>query len=73
MKKMAVTLIGSTLTLIGAIFILLPGPAFLFLPVGLALLSLEYPWAKIWLKKTQRLMRASAVKLDAWIGQLRRR
>lgn len=63
-KNTLISLLGFILVAIGLIFILLPGPAFLFLPVGLALLSLQYDWAKVWLKRCQRLMRKSAVQLD---------
>lgn len=49
-KRTALTLLGFVCLLLGAIFILLPGPAVLFIPLGLALLSLEFDWAKIWLK-----------------------
>ncbi|GLX83997.1 hypothetical protein tloyanaT_02490 [Thalassotalea loyana] len=73
MKKIAITVIGGFLTFIGAVFILVPGPAFLFLPIGLAVLSLEYPLARQWLRKTQRVMRDSARKLDEWIYRLKRR
>ena len=57
---------------IGIIFILVPGPAVIFLPLGLALLSTEYLWANRWLKKSQRLMRKSAEKLDRFFAKFRR-
>lgn len=66
-KKSVITMVGGALTALGVIFIVVPGPAILFLPVGLAILSLEYPWAKRWLKKCQRMMSTSARKLDAWL------
>ncbi len=68
-----VTVIGGFLSILGAIFIVLPGPAFLFLPVGLGILSLEHEWAKGWLKHCQRWMRKSAVQADKWIAQLSRK
>lgn len=64
MKNSLITLVGFILVAIGLIFILLPGPAIIFLPLGLALLSLKYDWAKVWLKRCQRMMRKSAVQLD---------
>jgi len=66
-----VNIVGGFLTLVGAIFIVLPGPAFLFLPIGLAILSLEHAWAKVWLRRCQRLMRNGAVKFDGMIRQLK--
>lgn len=59
-------LLGGLFLLIGLIFILLPGPAVIFIPLGLALLSLHFDWAKRWLKKSQVVMRNSAQKMDAW-------
>lgn len=72
-KKMIITLIGGLLVFMGVVFVIVPGPAVLFLPAGLALLSLEYPWAKLWLKKCQRLMRKGAEQLDNWVTRLKRR
>lgn len=38
--------VGFTLLLGGIAMLVLPGPAFLVIPVGLALLSLEFAWAE---------------------------
>ena len=70
-RKIAITIIGSILTLLGIILIVLPGPAWLLLPIGLAILSLEYDWAKKWLKKSQAYMTRSAYWLDKKIRQFR--
>jgi len=70
LKYWLINIIGGLLTLVGAIFIVLPGPAFLFLPVGLAVLSLEHSWAKVWLRRCQHMMRNGAVKLDNLIARL---
>jgi len=64
LRKALITIVGGVLTLTGASLIILPGPAWLLLPVGLAILSLEYPWAKVWLRKSQRQLNASATWLD---------
>ncbi|RTR39588.1 tellurium resistance protein TerC [Shewanella canadensis] len=64
LRKTMITISGGVLTLVGAALLILPGPAWLLLPVGLAILSLEYPWAKVWLRKSQRQLRASAAWLD---------
>jgi len=72
-KKVLTILAGGTCIFIGLFFILLPGPAVIFLPLGLALLSIEYVWAKVWLRKVQNWFRASAVKADQSILWLKRR
>ena len=48
---------GFTLLLAGVAMMVLPGPAFLVIPVGLALLSLEFCWA-------QRLLDRSLVEAE---------
>ncbi len=64
MKKILITLAGGLLTLLGLVFVILPGPSFIFLIPGLMLLSLEYPQARKWLKVTQKMMHKSAQWLD---------
>ena len=73
MRKILITFVGGLLAFMGLVFVLVPGPAFLFLPVGLAILSLEYPLAKKWLKKCQRWMRKGAEQTDRMLGKLKRR
>ena len=63
-RKLAITLVGGFLLLLGLVLIVLPGPAVLVIPIALAILSLEYPLAKVWLKKSQRLLSQSAQRLD---------
>ena len=72
-KKWLITVSGGFLVFIGTLFILLPGPAFLFIPIGLAILSLEYEVARIWLKKSQKVMKKSAIKTDEFIATCRRK
>ncbi|SEK94857.1 Putative transmembrane protein (PGPGW) [Colwellia chukchiensis] len=72
-KRLIVSVVGGILLLLGMIFILLPGPAVIFIPLGLALLSLEYDWAKIWLRKCQSYFRAAAVKADQSLYWLRKK
>ncbi|MCL1145841.1 PGPGW domain-containing protein [Shewanella sp. 10N.261.52.F9] len=64
MRKLLITIIGGSLTILGAALIILPGPAWLLLPIGLAVLSLEYTWARHWLKKSQAHMNKTARWLD---------
>jgi uncharacterized protein (TIGR02611 family) len=39
-------IVGSTLLAAGLAMLVLPGPAFVVIPIGLALLSLEFAWAE---------------------------
>lgn len=71
LRKLIVTIIGSVITLLGVALIILPGPAWLLLPIGLAILSLEYEWARKWLKKSQSYMTQTAYWLDKKIRHIR--
>ncbi|HET7811126.1 MAG TPA: PGPGW domain-containing protein [Steroidobacteraceae bacterium] len=50
-KRIIIGIVGGTVLLIGIAMIVLPGPALVVIPVGLGILSLEFAWARIWLKK----------------------
>ena len=52
---MIVSVIGATVLLIGIALIVLPGPAFVVIPVGLAILATEYAWARRWLRKIRQI------------------
>jgi uncharacterized protein (TIGR02611 family) len=52
-KRIVVAVIGGTVLLVGVALIVLPGPAFLVIPAGLAILALEFAWARRWLKKAR--------------------
>jgi len=45
-KRIVVAVIGGTVTLIGIALIVLPGPAFIVIPIGLSILATEFLWAK---------------------------
>lgn len=50
-RRIVIGIVGGTLVLIGAVMIVTPGPALVVIPVGLAILSIEFAWARHWLKK----------------------
>jgi uncharacterized protein (TIGR02611 family) len=54
-KRVIVSVVGATVLLIGIALLVLPGPAFIVIPVGLAMLATEYAWARRWLKKARRV------------------
>ena len=45
-KRLIVTVIGFTVLAAGVAMIVLPGPAVLVVPVGLAILATEFIWAR---------------------------
>src|SRR5438552_18146684 len=54
-RRVIVTVIGATVLLIGVALLVLPGPAFVVIPVGLAILATEYAWARRWLKRARQI------------------
>jgi hypothetical protein len=53
-----VAVVGTTVVLIGVALIVLPGPAFVVIPIGLGILGLEFAWARLWLHRIQKSARA---------------
>ncbi len=45
-RKIAVAVIGGTVVVFGVALIVLPGPACLVIPLGLAILATEFAWAR---------------------------
>jgi uncharacterized protein (TIGR02611 family) len=54
-RRVIVSVVGATVLLIGVALLVLPGPAFIVIPIGLAILATEYAWARRWLKKVRQL------------------
>jgi uncharacterized protein (TIGR02611 family) len=54
-RRVIVSVIGVTVLLIGVALLVLPGPAFIVIPIGLAILATEYAWARRWLRKVRRM------------------
>lgn len=50
-RRIVVGIVGATVLLIGIVMLVTPGPALVVIPVGLAILSLEFAWARAWLKR----------------------
>lgn len=46
LRRAMVAVIGFTVLLIGIVMVVLPGPAVLVIPLGLAILATEFVWAK---------------------------
>jgi tellurite resistance protein TerC len=55
--------IGFTILIIGIFMIVLPGPAFIVIPLGLAILATEFVWAKKWLDKVKQKISEQKQKL----------
>lgn len=45
-RRVLITLVGGTVVLLGIAMLVLPGPAIVVIPVGLAILGVEWAWAR---------------------------
>jgi uncharacterized protein (TIGR02611 family) len=51
LKRLIIAVVGFTVLAIGIMLIVTPGPAIVVIPAGLAILSIEFAWARNLLKK----------------------
>ena len=68
-KKLFITALGGFILLIAALFVIIPGPAILLAPIGLAILSLEYDWARKYLRQCQSLLSKGSKRMDEWLAK----
>ena len=63
-RRVIIAVIGGTILLLGLALLVLPGPAVLVIPLGLAILATEFVWARRWLKKARRMFRQTKAKIS---------
>ena len=54
-RRIVIGVVGVTILLVGVALIVLPGPAVLVIPVGLAVLALEFEWARRALRRARAI------------------
>lgn len=63
-RRIVVGVVGATVLLVGVVMLVTPGPGLVFIPLGLAILSIEFAWAKYWLGKVrERISSRSAATI----------
>lgn len=55
-RRLVLFVVGTTVVLIGVVMIITPGPAVVVIPAGLAILAIEFAWAR-------RLLRRARVEI----------
>ena len=55
-KRVVIAVVGGTVLALGIALIVLPGPAFLVIPAGLAILAIEFAWARRWLRSARAVL-----------------
>ncbi len=53
-RKVIVAVLGTTVLTVGVALIVLPGPAIVVIPLGLAILATEFPWARRLLRRLEQ-------------------
>ena len=61
-RRVAVLAVGSTVVLLGVVMLVTPGPGLIVIPVGLAILSVEFAWARLWLRKVRESISNQGVR-----------
>jgi hypothetical protein len=55
-KRIIVAVVGGTVLAVGLALVVLPGPAFIVIPAGLAILAMEFAWAKRWVRSARAVL-----------------
>jgi tellurite resistance protein TerC len=53
-RRLIVLVLGTTVLLFGVVLLVTPGPAFIVIPIGLAILGLEFAWARRVLRRVKQ-------------------
>ncbi len=61
-RKLVVLIVGGTVVAIGIVMLVLPGPAFVVIPAGIAILATEFAWARRLLRQVKVRIRLAARK-----------
>lgn len=56
-RRIVIAVVGFTVLFIGIALIVLPGPAFLIIPLGLGILATEFVWARRLLQKVKEKLK----------------
>jgi uncharacterized protein (TIGR02611 family) len=62
--RIVIAIVGMTVLLFGLALTVLPGPAFVVIPIGLAILATEFAWARRWLRFLQESAETGVNKLE---------
>jgi tellurite resistance protein TerC len=62
--RLIILVVGGTVLLLGLVMVVTPGPAFVVVPIGLAILAVEFAWARRLLHRVRE--RAARIRQDYW-------
>jgi len=67
-RRILIAVAGATVLAIGVAMIVLPGPAIVVIPASLALLAIEFAWARRWLRAANGFGKRKAGRLSGTKG-----
>jgi tellurite resistance protein TerC len=56
-RKLVIAVVGASVVAVGVAMLVLPGPAIVVIPLGLAILAVEFAWAARWLERLREAAR----------------
>jgi uncharacterized protein (TIGR02611 family) len=71
--KVVVGIVGTLVTLTGVVMLVTPGPAFVLIPLGLAILATEFAFARRWLRWARDKAEEAKRRSEAMDPAVRRR
>lgn len=69
-RRIVIAVIGGTVVLSGVVMLVTPGPALVVIPLGLAILGIEFAWARHWLHRLKANL--SPEQLNGYMARARR-
>lgn len=71
-RRIIIGVVGAVVLLTGIVMLVTPGPAFIVIPAGLAILGLEFAWARHWLRKARETISAQGARARGLRAEQRR-
>lgn len=72
LRRIIITVMGLTVLALGIIMMITPGPGMVLAVAGLALLAMEYAWAKYLLRRLKRYVDAGVAQGAAFVKEMRK-
>lgn len=72
-KRIAVTVVGAAVVVVGLALLVLPGPGVVVVVLGLAILATEFAWAATALEKTKTAAEAAGRQTKKSAGTIKRK
>ena len=62
-RRIVIAVVGFTVLLAGIVMLVMPGPGLVVIPMGLAILGVEFAWARVFLKRVRRRISAQLAEV----------